>query len=59
MPSEISIDPAGNITSHQVLSGPDDICRAAVAAITSARNVPRAPNEETYNNINLQLLSLV
>ncbi|WP_419853062.1 cell envelope integrity protein TolA, partial [Actinobacillus pleuropneumoniae] len=46
---KIFIDPAGNITNHQVLSGPDDICRAAVTAITSARNVPRAPNEETYN----------
>ncbi|AKO46138.1 cell envelope integrity protein TolA [[Haemophilus] ducreyi] len=46
---KIFIDLNGYIVSHQVLSGPEDICRAAVSAITSAKNVPKAPNEEIYN----------
>ncbi|WP_208937128.1 cell envelope integrity protein TolA [[Haemophilus] ducreyi] len=46
---KIFIDSNGYIVNHQVLSGPEDICRAAVSAITSAKNVPRAPNEEIYN----------
>ncbi|EEV24725.1 colicin import membrane protein, partial [Actinobacillus minor 202] len=46
---KINIERDGRISSHQVISGPDDICRAAVAAITRARDVPRAPNDETYS----------
>lgn len=38
----------GHINNYQVLSGPDDICRAAVAAIVSAKSVPPAPDDQTY-----------
>lgn len=46
---KIFLDRDGNITNHQIVSGPDDICRAAETAVTAARNVPRAPNDETYS----------
>lgn len=46
---KINIERDGRISSHQVISGPPDICRAAVAAITRAQNVPRAKDDVTYN----------
>ena len=46
---KINIDRDGRISSHQVLSGPDNICRAAVAAIVQAQSVPRAKDDATYN----------
>lgn len=39
----------GRITNYQVVSGPEDICRAAVSAVVSAKDVPRAPSDETYS----------
>lgn len=39
----------GRISNYQVISGPDDICRAAVSAIVSAKTVPPAPSDQLYN----------
>ena len=46
---KINIERDGRISSHEVISGPPDICRAAVAAITRAQSVPRAKDDPTYN----------
>lgn len=39
----------GRISNYQVISGPEDICRAAVSAIVSAKTVPPAPSDQLYN----------
>lgn len=39
----------GRISNYQVISGPDDICRAAVSAVVSAKTVPPAPSDPLYN----------
>lgn len=45
---KLFIERDGRISNHQVLSGPEDICRAASSAIVSAQTVPPAPSDQLY-----------
>lgn len=46
---KLFIERDGRISNHQVLSGPEDICRAASSAIVSAQTVPPAPSDQLYS----------
>ncbi len=39
----------GTIASYQRVSGPDDICNAALSAVARTKKVPPAPTDEIYN----------
>ncbi|HBO37739.1 MAG TPA: cell envelope integrity protein TolA, partial [Pasteurellaceae bacterium] len=39
----------GTITGYQRVSGPDDICTAALSAIARTKKVPAPPNDAVYS----------
>ena len=51
------IERDGRISNHQVISGPDDICRAASSAIVAAQTVPSAPTDQLYSKYKSPILS--
>ncbi|TCP13979.1 cell division and transport-associated protein TolA [Bisgaardia hudsonensis] len=45
---EVELARNGAITDFRRLSGPDDICTAALSAVSRTKRVPSAPNEDIY-----------
>ena len=45
----IQLDRDGTISGYQKVSGPDDICTAALSAVARTKKVPAAPSDAVYN----------
>lgn len=45
---KIQLGRDGTILSYQKISGPDDICSAALSAVARTKKVPAAPSDEIY-----------
>ncbi|MDO4430521.1 MAG: cell envelope integrity protein TolA [Lonepinella koalarum] len=46
---QIWLERDGTISNYQRISGPDDICGAALAAVARTKKVPAAPSDAVYN----------
>ncbi|OMP97956.1 cell envelope integrity protein TolA, partial [Haemophilus influenzae] len=45
---KIQLGRDGTILGYQKISGPDDICSAALSAVARTKKVPAAPSDEIY-----------
>ena len=53
----INLGRDGTILGYQRVSGPDDICSAALSAIARTKKVPAPPSDDIYNKYKSSIIS--